>query len=515
MPDTLDFGTLALEELRRETVVLRNDGAEPLALLGAEVRQWIWGGFAVTPPPTPLVLQPGETVTLEVTASFRHNLATAGLLLLRLRCSEAEWTYACLLRARVTDPDSLYRQTDGLWGEALRQRLQHIVSQQAVLPYDSARIVLFLDVENRGGTVECIYTGQTVRVPPMPQPTVFNVEHAWPRSRGASALPPLSDLHHLFPSLAEANEQRSNLPYGIVKQVLWQAGGSRLGTDSGGTLVFEPRDVRKGDLARALFYVALRYGNMTGFLSAPHEALLRQWHALDSVDAWERERTRRVARYQGRANPFVERPHLLERLYSIGGAADFPAFAVPVASDTALVYSGAGTRWSFSCALLNAGWAPLQLRAVELLSAPETVALQAVHADSLIGPGDVGWVRWELTAQQPVEGEIRVRLRFAAGVRPVECRIRLQAPSAVAQPAVPQIVAADVLEISWHAPQGSGVPRLLAYDILGRAVELRAHVARSSDTLSVRLPRDLLPRGIVFFRLEVGRHVLTTWVLNP
>lgn len=513
-PDTLDFGSLPLGRVQSRSLTLTNGGSGELVLLRADIRQWAWGGFAIATT-VPQTLQPGESLSLEVRALFVHNLPCQGILLLRLRCEEAEWTYPCLLQAHPQDPDSVYALTDGLWGEALRQRLQELVQQQRVLPYDSARRAIFFDVDNRGGKVECVYTGQTIAVPPMPSPTVFNVEHTWPRSRGSDTLPPLSDLHHLFPTRAEANEQRRDLRFGLVRTVLWQLGGSRYGLDSTGAEVFEPRDRHKGDAARALFYVALRYGNMTGWLTAPYEALLRRWHEQDTVDEWERERTHRIARLQGRANPFVERPQLLERLSRVGGTAAFPDIAQPVLSDTVLEYRGREPSAEVRLGILNLGWGAAQLRALDILELPAGVEITPRLLDSLIAPGRTGWVVVRLQGIAGSSGNVRMRLRFAAGVRPLEVVLRLT-PSGIASPWAIRLVEGDELVVHWAGPVPADIPRLTVFTVAGQALACPARFRALADgSVEVRLPRDRLPRGLLLLRVNVGQQVWWTWRLNP
>lgn len=368
-------------------------------------------------------------------------------------------------------------------------------------------------VHNRGGRVECVYTGQTARVPPIP-PQAFNVEHTWPRSRGADTLPPLSDLHHLFPTLAEANERRSNLPFGLVRQILWELGGSRYGFDSVGREVFEPRDGHKGDAARALFYVALRYGNMTGFLTAGHEALLRQWHWQDTVDEWERERTRRIAQLQGRANPFVERPQLVERLYRIGGPADAPVLPVVLPSDTLLEYRGQERRWRLRLACLNTGWTSVELRGIEPLVLPDSVTVTWLSADSSIAAGRVGWISIELSGKPASDGTLRFRIRFAAGVRPLEVTFRIAATTGAT--VEPPHFREDILSVRWRAALGTETPRLFIYTLLGQSQEVVPLVRQTKvGELELQLPRHRLPRGWLLLCLKVGQQMWWTWTLNP
>ncbi len=512
-PDTLDFGTSFLGEEPRRQVWIVNTGAEELLLRDVRIQQWTWGGFRVRAS-VPQSVPPGGRIALEVTAKCQHNVTTEALLLLRLQCAEAEWTYPCLLRVRVRDPDTLYQGTEDLWGEALRAFLRQVVSTQRVFPYDSARRLLFLDVDNRDGQVECVYTGYRVRVPPIPPASLMNVEHTWPRSRGADTLPPLSDLHHLFPTLAEANTQRRDLPFGIVRQVWWASGGSRHGLDSTGAEVFEPRDSHKGDAARALFYVALRYGNMRGFLTAEREAVLRRWHWQDTVDEWERERSRRIARLQGQGNPFVERPQLIERLFSIAGSADAVAVPVVVLSDSLLEYRGYERRWRLRLAYLNSGWVPVELRGIDPLALPEGVTLLELTADSLVYPGRVGWATLVLQAQGEVSGRARFRFRFAAGIRPLEVEFRLSSPSGIPEK-LPMLQDGELLFLRWLlGPRAEGA-QLCLYTLLGHEQDLSPYLRQTSAGVEASIPRERLPRGWLLFRLRVGQHLLWTWTLNP
>jgi deoxyribonuclease-1 len=144
----------------------------------------------------------------------------------------------------------------------------------------------------------------------------MNTEHTWPRSMGAEVEPEECDLHHLFITDALTNSQRGNLPFGIVVNVttsiLHVSGGySKLGTDSSGTTVFEPRDEHKGNVARAMTYFATQYGYT---LSASELALYKAWHASDPPDDAEVTRSLAIGVEQGAANPYVVCASLLPQL---------------------------------------------------------------------------------------------------------------------------------------------------------------------------------------------------------
>lgn len=136
----------------------------------------------------------------------------------------------------------------------------------------------------------------------------LNVEHTWPQSQGAGVKPMISDIHHLFLAEVEFNSIRSNYPFCNVDRIEWQAEGSRLGfAKDGNQLCFEPPDSHKGNVARALFYFAIRYNKK---ISNGIERTLRNWHALDPVDAQEILRNDRIQAFQGNRNQFIDTPFL-------------------------------------------------------------------------------------------------------------------------------------------------------------------------------------------------------------
>ena len=185
--------------------------------------------------------------------------------------------------------------------------------------YQTARSYLFETLDNQDGMVEGIYTGDLFSYnAASPDWDTVNTEHVWPRSVGAESEPVECDLHHLFPADAQVNTLRGSLPFGEVSRADWtDPSGSKKGTDASGTDVFEPRDVRKGDIARAILYIAARYpGTVTidAQRSDSQIALFQRWNLEDPVDDAERARSMTIATVQGSANPFVVCADLASRL---------------------------------------------------------------------------------------------------------------------------------------------------------------------------------------------------------
>lgn len=151
----------------------------------------------------------------------------------------------------------------------------------------------------------------------IPDNRVINTEHTWPQSRFTRKFPTdlqKSDLHHLFPTDSELNSNRSSFPFGDVvhdSKVL-KCDSSRIGSViEGRGEYFEPPHNHKGNVARALFYFAVRYQLS---IDGIQEKYLRKWHVLDPVDAEEEQRNQEIFRLQGNRNPFIDHPELVERL---------------------------------------------------------------------------------------------------------------------------------------------------------------------------------------------------------
>ena len=202
----------------------------------------------------------------------------------------------------------------------------------------------------------------------------FDKEHVWCQSRGfkahteedvAAIGPAGTDLHHLIAGDSYVNQKpHNNNPYGFVATVAAEKGtGDRPSTvnNKKGTAVhtsiydeasevFEPQDSDKGDIARAIFYMAARYNNWSGtdtitdyepFLDIANYATssgrteystatspvcmgilsdLLAWNKIDPVDEYEIHRNDLIYRnYQGNRNPFIDFPQWADYIW---GTAD-------------------------------------------------------------------------------------------------------------------------------------------------------------------------------------------------
>ena len=181
--------------------------------------------------------------------------------------------------------------------------------------------------------------------------TEYNREHTWPKSYGfandGSSNYPYTDTHMLFLSDSGYNSSRGNKPYAncltncVERTTVANAGaGGGSGVFPGNsnwydTINWQTWGGRKGDVARALLYMDVRYeGGVHGVTGVAEPDLiltddpglikssssnlsvaymgrlsdLLRWHAEDPVDEKEMLRNEAVYTYQGNRNPFIDRP---------------------------------------------------------------------------------------------------------------------------------------------------------------------------------------------------------------
>jgi hypothetical protein len=130
---------------------------------------------------------------------------------------------------------------ENLDGDELLSALREHCSPHVTLSYGTARDVMYGRLFNDNGTLREVYTDRDA--PVMSRQDLerlhhINAEHTRPRSTGVQGTPANSDLHHLYPTDAEANGKRSSLPFGNVVTTVWESNGSKLGNDIDGNLVY-------------------------------------------------------------------------------------------------------------------------------------------------------------------------------------------------------------------------------------------------------------------------------------
>ncbi len=206
-----------------------------------------------------------------------------------------------------------YQQYYNLNSIQLKQKLKSFMSQgHHAIGYTKAKTIMFSKLDAYNGKVcsvyspkECVVSGK------IPDHKKMNCEHTWPKSKGAKGSPKVSDLHHLYPATSDTNSVRSSFPFCEVEEVHWEHGGSYRGYSAYNNRCFEPPDHHKGNVARAIFYFAVRYNYQ---IDDHQEYYLRKWHFEDPVNQDDQRRNYIIHSYQKNSNIFIEDPELVNHI---------------------------------------------------------------------------------------------------------------------------------------------------------------------------------------------------------
>jgi Endonuclease I/Family of unknown function (DUF5689)/Secretion system C-terminal sorting domain len=175
------------------------------------------------------------------------------------------------------------------------------------------------DTVNGDSYVECCYTGERYVYSGSFDWTATGYSrehtyaHSWMPSFPADnpAKPEYSDMHNLYPANNnQANGPRSNLPLdSITGNTVFTYLEGRVGYN-GSQLVYEPRQIHKGNAARALFYMATAYNGISGqnwqLPTNQGQVHLKAWHFADLPDNYEIARNEYIFSQQANRNPFVD-----------------------------------------------------------------------------------------------------------------------------------------------------------------------------------------------------------------
>ncbi|CAM1341031.1 endonuclease [Tenacibaculum amylolyticum] len=148
---------------------------------------------------------------------------------------------------------------------------------------------------------------------------VWNREHVYSKSLASPNLGTSgagADAHNLRPADAQRNSSRSNRKF---------AAGSGTASYITAQGHWYPGDEWKGDVARMMMYMYLRYGNQTlptGVTVGSTVAtdvnmveLLLQWNAEDPVSDLEKQRNPILEQLQGNRNPFIDNPAFATQIW--------------------------------------------------------------------------------------------------------------------------------------------------------------------------------------------------------
>ncbi len=259
-------------------------------------------------------------------------------------------------------PPGYYATADISTPETLRDSVHDIIDDHTKIPYTSSstdtwNVLEFADEDPYNSSrVLDVYRNATYTKQGGGN-SYYNREHSWPNSYGfpddGSSNKPYTDCHHLFICNISYNSSRGNLYYDdcvsgctsySAEYYDGQSGTNRRDSNS-----WETWQGRKGDVARAMFYMDVRYEGDSGSepdliltdnasliqtsggnnASVAYMGLLQtllEWHLDDPVDDKERVRNDAVHTYQGNRNPFIDHPEWVAYIFD-DGAVDTPAVA--------------------------------------------------------------------------------------------------------------------------------------------------------------------------------------------
>lgn len=231
-------------------------------------------------------------------------------------------------------PSGYYHGIDSLNGESLLLKLNEICSKANFLNYGSGIgctwYGFYFTDRNSDSTVIDMYSDEIRYQTDFNAVNDMHIEHSFPKSWwGGYENYAFRDLHHIFPADATTNIYKNNLPLGIVDELIYDNGISKIGKS---TLYegncFEPADKYKGDFARAYFYISAIYHNMYKQWDSPMLDnnsfpmwnpwalnLLLSWHKADPVDEKEMKRQEAVYEIQHNRNPFIDYPTLIDYIW--------------------------------------------------------------------------------------------------------------------------------------------------------------------------------------------------------
>ncbi len=237
-----------------------------------------------------------------------------------------------------TIPVGYYNSIEGLSGAALKQGLQNIIANPSIVRahnYGDIETILKTADQNplNSNQVWLMYVEQPRSKLDLQETGIntgkWNREHIYPQSRGGytdgtssiadginvwlptnadDILAGHADAHHIRAEDGPENSIRSNKDYGEYLGLSGTQGSWH------------------GDVARSVFYMAVRYNALSVVNGNPSNttvgqlgdlALLLQWNQSDPKDDFEMNRNNYIYTWQVNRNPFIDYPNLADYIFGI------------------------------------------------------------------------------------------------------------------------------------------------------------------------------------------------------
>ena len=406
-PAQLNFGTVTEISPDSQQVTISNSTAYDITVTGYRFYTF-YGSPAFSTLGGIFTVPAGGSHTIWVKFSPLHNIYHNSELFILSDCHCGALRVDLLGQGHYSK--SYYDHTQNLAEEVLKDTLHDLLGRNYFSAgYNVARDSMFMSYDNlkvNGGgaavnTVECVYTGRQavgyIDRTDCQNNFAINTEHTFPQNFFNSQEPMKSDLFHLFPTDDSANGIRGSKPFGIVTNPSWTQGGSKSNTTT-----FEPRDVHKGQVARAMFYFVIRYQNYSNFLTN-QEGILRQWHDQFPPNTVEQTRCNNIYLLQNNRNPFIDYPQFIDRITSISNTSVGNVAASTDAPDDTinfgLVLAPGAAQYNYWIA--NDGNAPLTISGLSLTPNTALSFLNNTGANTTIQPGEAARIEIELAMAPP------------------------------------------------------------------------------------------------------------------
>ncbi len=241
-------------------------------------------------------------------------------------------------------PAGYYKNCEEKSGEQLKKCLHEIIDDHVDYNYTHSKKIDVWDIlketdrdPNNPNNVVLVYSGiSTDAKQEYNNGKGWEREHVWSASHGPFEREdiPGTDVHHLKPVHSYFNRSSGKWARDFDycdELVLYNGNGydCYLNKDA-----FEPRDAVKGDIARILFYMAVRYEGDDNFpdlklvntipsSTYPNNSpqygrlsILLEWHKMDPVDEFEKNRNNIIYKYQKNRNPFIDHPEYVNLIWS-------------------------------------------------------------------------------------------------------------------------------------------------------------------------------------------------------
>ena len=245
----------------------------------------------------------------------------------------------------ISQPNNYYESCIGLEGEDLKSELHNIIKDHTAYSYTITKSILREADEdpNNPSNIILVYSGNSIDKFDFSssfEPDFWNREHVWPKSHGdfdagdPFEVPLYTDAHNLKPVDASMNTLRGEKDFQTGGEIVYngEVATSCYSTSS----TFEPRDAVKGDIARIILYMDVRYEGgsnanepnlvpIDGLTTYPNPQIgvlstLLEWHQQDPPDDFEKRRNDVIYDWQGNRNPFIDYPNFVDIIYNDASA---------------------------------------------------------------------------------------------------------------------------------------------------------------------------------------------------